>query len=72
VFLFVGFCLKVRMALCCIRGISGLQKEKQPEWSFCIQGPGKASALCGIDPTGVDNAGIMYSFSSFFYFFFLD
>lgn len=36
-----GFCLKVRMALCCTQGISGLQKEKQPEWSFCIQGPGE-------------------------------
>lgn len=41
VLLSAGFCLKVTMALCCTQGISGLQKEKQPEWSFCIQGPGE-------------------------------
>lgn len=46
VFLFVGFCFKVKMALCFIQGTSGLQKEKQPEWSFCIQGPGMRKSTC--------------------------
>lgn len=68
--LFAGFCLKARMAQCCTQGISGLPKEKQPEWSFCIQGPGEL--FVGYRKNrrsyGMDNLARYSLFSSSFFY----